>query len=207
MVGLTRPERLAEGAAIGRPAARSSACATGCAGARSATVSSPALASNERPLSARRGNTRLSGPGQKRRAAMRARSSNTASLSASASSGTWTISGLKCGRPFAAKIRATAVSLVASPPSPYTVSVGKATSSPARMRRAARPIASSLAAMSSAGMAPDYLPRTRGMIRVGQGSGISPTGTSINEGPRRFKAAASSRRSASGLVARTPAMP
>jgi hypothetical protein len=45
------------------------------------------------------------------------------------------------------------------------------------------------------------------MIRVGQGSGISPTGTSINDGPRRFKAAASSRRNYSRLVARTPAMP
>ena len=52
-----------------------------------------------------------------------------------------------------------------------------------------------------------YRPRTRGMIRVGQGSGISPTGTSISDGPRRFKAARSSRRNSSGLVARTPAMP
>ena len=52
-----------------------------------------------------------------------------------------------------------------------------------------------------------YRPRTRGMIRVGQGSGISPTGTSISDGPRRFRAAASSRRSCSGLCARTPAMP
>src|SRR5204863_939825 len=50
-------------------------------------------------------------------------------------------------------------------------------------------------------------PRTRGMTRVGQGSGISPTGTSINDGPPRFKAAANSRRNSSGLVARTPAMP
>ena len=39
VVGLTWPERLAEGAAIGRPAARNSACATGCAGTRSAIVS------------------------------------------------------------------------------------------------------------------------------------------------------------------------
>ena len=209
VVGLTRPERLADGAAIGRPAARSSVCATGCAGARSATVSSPALASSERPLSARRGSTRLSGPGQKWRAARRPRSSNSASASASARPGTCTISGLKRGRSLAAKMRATASSLVASPPSPYTVSVGKATSSPARIRRAARSIASSLAGTRLSRHGPrDHRARgTRGMISVGQGSGISPTGTSISEGPRRFKAALSSRRSASGLVARTPAMP
>jgi hypothetical protein len=47
----------------------------------------------------------------------------------------------------------------------------------------------------------------RGMISVGQGSGISPTGTSIKDGPRRFNAAANSRRNSSGLVARAPAMP
>ena len=70
-VGLTRPERLAEGAAIGRPAARSSACATGWAGARSARVSSPALASSETPLASRRRSTRLNGPGQNRSIASR----------------------------------------------------------------------------------------------------------------------------------------
>ena len=71
VVGLTRPERLADGAATGRPTARSSVCATGCAGARTATVSSPALASSDTPPSVRRGSTRVSGPGQKRRAAAR----------------------------------------------------------------------------------------------------------------------------------------
>ena len=42
-VGLTWPERLALGAASGLPNAASSACATGCAGTRIATVSSPAV--------------------------------------------------------------------------------------------------------------------------------------------------------------------
>ena len=70
MVGLTRPERLADGAAIGLAAARSNSCATGWAGARSATVSRPALASSDNPASARRRSTRVSGPGQKRCAAL-----------------------------------------------------------------------------------------------------------------------------------------
>ena len=45
VVGLTLPERFAEGAATGRPVARSSASAMSCAGTRTASVSSPALAS------------------------------------------------------------------------------------------------------------------------------------------------------------------
>ena len=77
VVGLTRPERLAEGAAIGRPAARSSACATGCAGARTASVSRPALASSDTPLSSRRRQHQGQRAGPEPRAiASRARSSN-----------------------------------------------------------------------------------------------------------------------------------
>ena len=64
-VGLTAPLRLAEGAASGRPTARISACAIGCAGARTATVSSPAVASSAIGESLARGSTRVSGPGQK----------------------------------------------------------------------------------------------------------------------------------------------
>ena len=71
-VGLTAPLRLAEGAAIGRPAARISACATGCAGARIATVSSPAVASSAIGESLARGSTSVSGPGQKRAASLSA---------------------------------------------------------------------------------------------------------------------------------------
>ena len=106
-------------------------------GRGSAAVSSPALASNDNPLSARRFSTRLSAPGQKRAAMRRARASNWAKALASARPGTSTISGLKRGRPLAAKIAATARSLLASAPSPYTVSVGNATSSPARQPRRA----------------------------------------------------------------------
>src|SRR5579872_2248910 len=50
-------------------------------------------------------------------------------------------------------------------------------------------------------------PRTRGITSVGHGSGISPTGTSIRLGPRRFSAAFNSRRNSAGLVARIPATP
>src|SRR5258706_16215306 len=51
------------------------------------------------------------------------------------------MSGLDAGRPFAAKIRATAAAWSALAPNPYTVSVGNATSLPAQMRRAASAIA------------------------------------------------------------------
>ncbi len=44
VVGLTRPERLADGAATGRPVSRNSARATSSEGTRTAKVSSPALA-------------------------------------------------------------------------------------------------------------------------------------------------------------------
>ena len=49
----------------------------------------------------RSGSTSVSGPGHQRSASARAASSNTAIRSAAARSGTWTISGLKLGRPLA----------------------------------------------------------------------------------------------------------
>ena len=71
-VGLTAPLRLADGAAIGRPAARISACAIGWAGARIAAVSSPAVASRAIGEPFARGSTSVSGPGQKRAASLSA---------------------------------------------------------------------------------------------------------------------------------------
>ena len=50
---------------------------------------------------------------------------------------TWTISGLVRGRPLASKMRATAAESSAFAPNPYTVSVGNATSFPARINAAA----------------------------------------------------------------------
>ena len=107
---------MARPAARRRPAAR--ACATGCAGTRSATVGRSAVTSGDSPAPARSGSTSVSGPGQNAAASASARSSNTASRRAAATSGTCTISGLKRGRPLAAKIRATARSDRASPPRP-----------------------------------------------------------------------------------------
>ena len=48
-VGLTRPEGLADGAASGPPNARSTPCATGCAGTRIATVGRSAVTSARQP--------------------------------------------------------------------------------------------------------------------------------------------------------------
>ena len=70
-VGLGRPERLAEGAATGLPNACSKARATGWAGTRTATLSSPPRARSQTPPSARARPTRVSGPGQKRSASRR----------------------------------------------------------------------------------------------------------------------------------------
>ena len=135
-VGLGRPLRLALGAAIGQPLRRISSCATGWLGKRMPTVESPADTTSG--MQARFGRISVIGPGQN------------ASISRHAASGTsvtsapsWskeamcTISGLSAGRPFASKMRCTACALSASAPSPYTVSVGKATTSPARMYAAA----------------------------------------------------------------------
>ena len=61
VVGLGRPLRLAEGATSGPPAAAIRSRASGAAGTRTATVSSPAVtAYGSTP---RDGSTRLSGPG------------------------------------------------------------------------------------------------------------------------------------------------
>jgi len=69
-VGLGREKRFALGAAIGMPAAASSARATGCAGTLTATVSSPAVTSSGTERD--RGSTSVSGPGQNRKASVRA---------------------------------------------------------------------------------------------------------------------------------------
>ena len=75
-VGLTRPERLAEGAATGRPACCRSAWARGWAGTRRPTLSRPARARSEIVQVGATGTTRVSGPGQNASASCRAVSSN-----------------------------------------------------------------------------------------------------------------------------------
>ena len=87
VVGLTWPERFAEGAATGRPVSRSSASAVSCAGTRTASVSSPALASRLTSQPRRRGSTRVSGPGQNAAARRRACAFATTSANAASASG------------------------------------------------------------------------------------------------------------------------
>ena len=89
--------------------------------------------------------TSVSGPGQNAAASFRPASVRRPSRAAASVSGTFTIRGLKCGRPLVAKIAATARPLVASAPSPYTVSVGNATRAPSRSAAPAAATASRVA--------------------------------------------------------------
>ena len=102
-MGDTSPDRLAEGAATGRPTARSNASAVRpagtragadprpvagtCAGTRTASVSSPAPASSATGHVTRRGSTSVSGPGQNRSASSRARGGASTWRNAASASG------------------------------------------------------------------------------------------------------------------------
>src|SRR5829696_5967245 len=131
VVGETDPNRLADGAAIPPPNARRSSRASGCAGTRRPTVSRPPVTA-----SGTRGPRRrmiVSGPGQQASASTCAIGGTSDAQSGRvAAEERWTMRGCAAGRPFASKIRATAAGLEASAPSPYTVSVGNATSPPPR---------------------------------------------------------------------------
>ena len=117
-----------------------SASAVSCRGRRTPTVSSPARTSPG--TSWRAAATIVSAPGQKASARSLMRGSASAASvkrwMRSARSAMCTMSGSNVGRPFASKIRATAGASNAFAPSPYTVSVGKATRPPARMIAAPR---------------------------------------------------------------------
>ncbi len=119
-VGLTFPNGLADGAAIGAFAARMSASATGCAGTRIATVSRPAVTIPGMASRLRR--TSVRGPGQKRAASRATRGSPASAASTyrgrSAASARWTMIGSNRGRAFNAKTRATASASRASAPRP-----------------------------------------------------------------------------------------
>mmetsp|Transcript_19577 Transcript_19577/g.77994 ORF Transcript_19577/g.77994 Transcript_19577/m.77994 type:complete len:214 (+) Transcript_19577:2431-3072(+) len=134
-VGEGLPEELADGAAMGRPVAARREHATGCFGTRTATVSKPAVTSEEIfdvGCSVDKGRTRLRGPGQNFSASKSAGADIAANPASSRASrlAMCTISGLSAGLPFALNTIATASVLVASAPRPYTVSVGNATTSP-----------------------------------------------------------------------------
>lgn len=93
---------LADGATTAPPKACRIASATGWAGMRIATVSSPAVANSATGQSSVFGTTSVSGPGQNASASLNARASKRPIRRAAARSATWAISGLKAGRPLAA---------------------------------------------------------------------------------------------------------
>ena len=99
--GLGRPERFADGAASGTPAARMIARAAGCDGMRTATVSSPPVVSFG--TIADFFMMIVSGPGQKASASFFAAAGISATSGGSSSIALmWTISGLSEGRPLTA---------------------------------------------------------------------------------------------------------
>ena len=131
VVGLGLPERLALGAAIGTPAASIISAASRRDGHLTATVSSPPVVTSGTPEFLR--STKVIGPGQSLliRDFCSSVTPEATPLSISMFA-TWTIIGLSLGLPFASYICFVAVASRAFAPSPYTVSVGKATSPPER---------------------------------------------------------------------------
>ena len=100
VVGLGRPEMLADGAAIGTPAARIIARATGCSGMRMPTVSRPPVMRSGTMALRRR--MSVMGPGIKAASSFSAIGVTSAAIiSTIARSETCRISGLSDGRPFA----------------------------------------------------------------------------------------------------------
>ena len=151
-VGLTRPKRLALGAATPPSNARSTASATGCPGTRSATVSCPPVTASE--AREERRSTSVSGPGQNAEASRNASGGTwDAQDSMDDACATWTMSGWVDGRPFTAKMRRTASSFSASAASPYTVSVGRPTSPPRRSTATAAAIVSGEVTSMGSGLA------------------------------------------------------
>ena len=132
VVGLTRPKRLADGAASPPPKRSSSSSVSGWAGTRRPTVVRPPVttSSTRRP----RGTSRVSGPGQQASASTAAAGGTVAAQSSSCSAAAEVDDQRVVGRAALDVEDAAARGRVARrrPPSPYTVSVGMATSPPAR---------------------------------------------------------------------------
>ena len=100
VVGLGRPEVLPDGAATGTPAARMTASVTGWFGQRTPTVSSPPVV--RYGTTSFFGRIMVSGPGQNSSARRYALSGTFSQYRLShVLSGTWMMSGLSCGLPFA----------------------------------------------------------------------------------------------------------
>ena len=103
VVGLTRPKRFADGAAIATPVVASSCCVSGWAGARTPTVSRPPVTTSG--TRDERGSSSVSGPGQQAAASTAATAGMSTAQSSSQSGSMWTISGWSVGRSLTAKIR------------------------------------------------------------------------------------------------------
>ena len=117
VVGESCIERLALGAASGRPSVAISRRVSLCSGQRTATVGPPAVTLSG--IRGPRGTITVTGPGQRQVVICSAIGGQcAASDRAIAVSATWTISGLLAGRPLAAKIRSTASASRASAASP-----------------------------------------------------------------------------------------
>ena len=131
-----RPERLALVPVSGVPAARITARANSDPGNRTATVPLPAVTMPGTRAAA--GRISVSGPGQNR-AARRSKDSGSRAASSSTCRRESTSSriGFDSGRPFSRKSILTASGWNGSAASPYTVSVGIATTCPRRMAAAA----------------------------------------------------------------------
>ena len=139
-VGLTRPKRLALGAA--RPSTPrsaqvcSSASACGCAGIRRPMLLCPPAAAAA--TSGRRGKISVKGPGQNCCISACAKAGmSCAKTLACSGAAICTINGWSAGLPLVLKICATACAFCASAARPYTVSVGMATRPPAASAAAA----------------------------------------------------------------------
>ena len=100
VVGLGRPEMLADGAAMGTPAAAIKALATSCSGILTPTVAKPPVILSG--TMALRGRIKVMGPGQKAAISFSAFSGIRAAIwSIMERLATWRISGLSDGRPLA----------------------------------------------------------------------------------------------------------
>ena len=131
IVGDGLPDVLALGAAINPPPSLIIAAAILLLGIRTATVSSPPVVSSGIRSDLLR--IIVSGPGQKAFASLIAASGTSdATLYRSSTCQICTIRGLSDGLPLAAYIFFEESGFLPSPPSPYTVSVGKATRPPSR---------------------------------------------------------------------------
>ena len=126
------PLRFALVPVMGRPSPSASERGTGWSGSRTATFHPRAVTSGGTASDTGRTSVRPPGQNASAKAECCVRHARCHHRQAAQASEMRSGSGMPCGRPFASKTRSTAASFSASAPSPYRVSVGKATRPPAR---------------------------------------------------------------------------